>query len=118
MPLNEQLTARLAREFMQQRRMLVDTMDLSIIFGINVRTVETWIRKKILPPPIRPGGTPYSKRYWHVDAIEKVFEEMTKQAAGAGPTPQEPQADAAPPPEQVQPMDAPPPAPQTLRGAE
>jgi hypothetical protein len=44
-----------------QHKRMYDLVDLVILFGVSNRTIETWLRRGIIPPPVRVGATANAK---------------------------------------------------------
>jgi hypothetical protein len=41
--------------------------------GISMPTIRTWVRRGILPKPIRPTGGTKGRLYWRVDELEATL---------------------------------------------
>jgi excisionase family DNA binding protein len=54
--------------------------ELADLLNIHPETVDAWIKRGRLPPPVRPGG-PRSKRYWPREQIERLLAELNSAAS-------------------------------------
>src|SRR5262245_8684010 len=49
--------------------------DLVALLNISITTVNEWTKTGRLPQPVQPGG-PGAKRYWPVEAVQRMFPEL------------------------------------------
>jgi len=64
----------------ERRRRFYTATDLRNLLTISSATLETWIKKGKLPPPIRPGGE-RGKRLWTVEVVEQLLAELNTRAS-------------------------------------
>jgi predicted DNA-binding transcriptional regulator AlpA len=53
--------------------------DIAAMFHVHDKTVETWVRRRVIPQPIKLGGLRGARAYWPRSEIVALVERLLRE---------------------------------------